>query len=110
MTRGMLAGSIADMGFGEFRRQIEYKAAATGTKVVLVDRYFPSSKTCSGCGQIKADLKLSDRTYRCDCGLILDRDHNAARNIEKYGMIQAVDVEPVDSSPRKGRGGRRGSV
>ena len=77
-----LAKSIADAAFGEFRRQLEYKAARTGARLHVVDRWYRSSKTCSGCGSVKAKLSLSERTYRCDsCGLTMDRDLNAAINI-----------------------------
>ena len=77
-----LAKSIADAAFGEFRRQLEYKTARTGARLHVVDRWYRSSKTCSGCGRVKAKLSLSERTYRCDsCGLTMDRDLNAAINI-----------------------------
>lgn len=77
-----LAKHIADAAFGEFRRQLEYKTARTGARLHVVDRWYRSSKTCSGCGRVKAKLSLSERTYRCDsCGLTMDRDLNAAINI-----------------------------
>ena len=77
-----LAKSISDAAFGEFRRQLEYKAARTGVRLHVVNRWYRSSKTCSGCGSVKAKLSLAERTYRCDsCGLVLDRDLNAAINI-----------------------------
>ena len=77
-----LAKSISDAAFGEFRRQLEYKTARTGARLHVVDRWYRSSKTCSGCGGVKAKLSLSERTYRCDsCGLTMDRDLNAAINI-----------------------------
>ena len=77
-----LAKSIMDAAFGEFRRQLEYKTARSGAALHVVDRWYRSSKTCSGCGSVKAKLSLSERTYRCDsCGLVLDRDLNAAINI-----------------------------
>ena len=77
-----LAKSIADAAFGEFRRQLEYKTARTGARLHVVDRWFPSSKTCSKCGVVKAKLSLSERTFNCDaCGLSIDRDLNAAINI-----------------------------
>ena len=77
-----LAKSIADAAFGEFRRQLEYKTARTGARLHIVDRWYRSSKTCSKCGSAKAKLSLAERTYRCDsCGLVLDRDLNAAINI-----------------------------
>ena len=77
-----LAKSIMNAAFGEFRRQLEYKTTRTGARLHVVDRWYASSKTCSGCGGVKAKLSLSERTYRCDsCGLVLDRDVNAAINI-----------------------------
>ncbi len=88
-VRGMLknhqlAQAIADVGFSEFKRQLLYKAAWYGSKVLLADRWEPSSKTCSGCGWVKEDLTLADRTFHCQaCGLVLDRDVNAAINLAK---------------------------
>jgi putative transposase len=77
-----LAQAIGDVGFGAFRRQMTYKAAWYGCQVLIARRWEPSSKTCSGCGWIDADLRLADRTFRCgDCGLVLDRDLNAALNL-----------------------------
>lgn len=77
-----LAQAVLDVSFGELRRQIEYKAELNGVAVTKADRFHPSSKTCSRCGNIKQDLKLSDRTYRCDkCGAMLDRDYNASLNL-----------------------------
>lgn len=82
-----LARHISDAGFGELRRQLEYKAAWYGTELVVADRWFPSSKTCSGCGSVKADLTLADRVYECDgCGLVVDRDLNAAINLARYTL------------------------
>ena len=81
-----LARHVSDAAFGEFRRQLEYKTAWYGTEFVIADRWFPSSKTCSGCGSIDRDLTLSDRTYACTgCGLVIDRDLNAAINLARYG-------------------------
>jgi putative transposase len=77
-----LAGKIADAGFGLLRRQLAYKTAWHGGRLVTADRFYPSSKTCSGCGAVKAKLALSERAYRCpSCGLVIDRDLNAARNL-----------------------------
>jgi putative transposase len=83
-----LAQAIADVGWGEFRRQLSYKAAWYGCQVVIVGRWEPSSKTCSGCGWVEEDLTLADRTFVCRnptvrCGLVLDRDLNAALNLAK---------------------------
>lgn len=84
-----LARQIADAGFGEFRRQLTYKTQWYGSRLVVADRWYPSSKTCSGCGAVKPKLSLSERTYTCtECGLALDRDLNAALNlaalVERY--------------------------
>ena len=77
-----LARRVADAGFGLLRRQLAYKMAWHGGRLVVAGRFYPSSKTCSGCGAVKAKLSLSERTYRCGpCGLVLDRDLNAARNL-----------------------------
>jgi putative transposase len=91
-VRGMLknhhlARSIADMSFFEFRRQLEYKAERRGGLVVVVDRWFPSSKTCSACGTVQETMPLAIRQWTCpDCGSIHDRDVNAARNLLAYGL------------------------
>ena len=81
-----LAKSIMDSAFGEFRRQLEYKTTRTGVRLHVVNRWYRSSKTCSGCGSVKAKLSLNERTYKCDnCGLTMDRDLNAAINIHVAG-------------------------
>ena len=77
-----LAQSVSDVAFGELLRQIEYKSAYNGVTVKKADRFYPSSKTCSVCGNVKHDLKLKNRTYRCDkCGSVIDRDYNASLNL-----------------------------
>jgi putative transposase len=79
-----LAKAIADMGFYEFRRQLEYKCELRGSKLIVIDRWFPSSKTCSNCGTKKETLSLTTRVFHCDqCGLEIDRDLNASINLEK---------------------------
>src|SRR5579885_2732286 len=79
-----LAQAIADGGFFEFKRQLLYKARWYGSRVILADRWEPSSKTCSGCGWVKEDLTLADRTFHCQqCGLVRDRDLNAAINLAR---------------------------
>jgi IS605 OrfB family transposase len=90
-----LARLLADAGFGELRRQLTYKCAWAGGSLVQADTFFPSSKTCSGCRHAKAKLPLSERTYHCErCGLVLDRDLNAARN-----LVALVDVLADASAP-----------
>lgn len=78
--------SISDNGWGMFVTYLTYKLQAMGKQLVKIDKWFPSSKTCSYCGVVKQSLSLSDRTYVCDCGAVLDRDMNAAVNIKKEGM------------------------
>jgi len=81
-----LSRAIADVGFSEFRRQLEYKAASLGLPVKVVSRWYPSSKICSCCGWIDEQQTLSDRTFVCEqCGVVLDRDFNAALNLATSG-------------------------
>jgi IS605 OrfB family transposase len=90
-----LARHVADASFAELRRQVEYKAAWRGGRVIVADRWFASSKTCSGCGTVKAKLALSERTYACTaCGAALDRDLNAALNLAEYGRQQIAGSGP----------------
>ncbi len=90
MANHHLAGALADASFGEIRRQIEYKAGWYGSTVVVIDRFAPTSKMCSGCGCIKDSLSLSERTFKCDaCGLVIDRDLNAALNIKHLAASYA---------------------
>ncbi len=77
-----LAKHIADAGWAEFRRQLAYKTKWHGSELMVAPRFYPSSKTCSRCGHVKAELSLAERTFTCDvCGLEIDRDLNAARNL-----------------------------
>lgn len=93
-----LARHISDAGFGELHRQLEYKSACYRTELIVADRWFPSSKTCSGCGAVKADLTLADRVYECSaCGLVVDRDLNAAINLAGY--TPPTDPEGTKTSP-----------
>ena len=95
-----LAQAVNDVSFGELRRQIEYKAATNGVKVLKVDRFYPSSKTCSVCGAVKEDLTLRDRTYRCDkCGAVFDRDYNASRNLLGQLVNHKIGTDYPESTP-----------
>ena len=85
MKNRSLARAVSDAGFVELRRQIEYKAAWRGVTVVIANRWFPSSKTCHVCGQVH-NMPLSQRTMICDCGNVMDRDLNAALNLNEYGL------------------------
>lgn len=85
MKNRHLSKAVQQQGFYEFRRQIEYKSAWNNIPVIIADKFFPSSKLCSCCGNIKKDLKLSDRIYKCECGNVIDRDYQAALNLKRYG-------------------------
>jgi len=93
--------AILDVAPGEFHRQINYKIAWHGGRLIVADRWFPSSKTCSSCGRVRAKLALAERRYRCECGLDIDRDLNAARNLAAL----AANVAGGRSETRNGRGG-----
>jgi IS605 OrfB family transposase len=96
-----LARHIADAGFAEIRRQLAYKTGWNGGRLLIADRWYPSSKTCSGCGTVKAKLSLAERKYCCEvCGLALDRDLNAARNLAAL----AAEFDTAGSGPVAGRG------
>ncbi len=107
MGNRRLARAAADQGFWTVRRMLEYKTTWNGGRLVVADRWFPSSKTCSGCGHVKAKLALSERTYNCDaCELSLDRDVNAARNL--LDLAASGAVEGQTGIPRPARGKARG--
>nr|DAT66366.1 MAG TPA: endonuclease [Caudoviricetes sp.] len=98
-----LAKCLSDISFFEFRQMLQYKSEFNHRKVHVVDRFYPSSKTCSNCGNIKKDLTLNDRTYQCEaCGLVIDRDYNASLNllsqIEQDKSVRSVRPEftPAD--------------
>jgi len=88
-----LAQSVADSNFGEIRRQLEYKAEWYGTKLVTIDRFYPSSKTCSACGYLKPELGLGQRTFICEeCGNVIDRDLNAVINLRNVA-VSSIDTQ-----------------
>ena len=105
-----LARQIADAGFGEIRRQLDHKTRQRhATRLVVANRWYPSSKTCSRCGAVKAKLPLHVRTYECDaCALVIDRDDNAALNLAALaaacvtgtGVAEDQDTAPAVSKPR----------
>jgi putative transposase len=96
--------AVLDASFGELRRQLAYKCAWYGSRLVVAGRWYPSSKTCSACGAAKAKLPLSQRCFTCEaCGLVLDRDHNAALNLAAL----AADVAASGAETQNGRGGER---
>jgi IS605 OrfB family transposase len=96
-----LARHIADAGFAEIRRQFAYKTTWNGGRLLIADRWYPSSKTCSGCGTVKTKLTLSEREFHCEaCGLVIDRDLNASRNLAAL----AAQFDTAGSGPVAGRG------
>jgi len=104
MANRKLAKAVQDMGFYELRRQLEYKTKLYGSKVVIVDRWFPSSKTCSCCGAKKETLSLSERVFKCKhCGLEIDRDLNAAINLRNAAshVVSACGSDEADFSEMK---------
>jgi putative transposase len=94
-----LARAIADQGWAEFHRQLTYKTAWYGSRLLVAPRFYPSSKTCSRCGVVKATLPLGVRSFGCEgCGLVMDRDLNAARNLARLaeaelGLVAASSAE-----------------
>ncbi len=93
-----LAVAISSLGFYEFRRMLTYKAAFFGSKVELVDRWFPSSKTCSCCGNVQP-MPLSERVYKCgNCGVAIDRDLNAAINLQ-HAPVERVRAASAEFTP-----------
>ena len=95
-----LAQSVSDVAFGELCRQIEYKSLLNGVKVLKADRFYPSSKTCSVCGHIKQNLRLSDRIYHCaKCGAIIVRDYNASLNLLSLIIKKQIGADYPESTP-----------
>ena len=85
MKNRHLSKAVQNQGFFEFRKQLEHKCRDKGIQLIVADRFYPSSKLCSCCGNIKKALKLSDRVYRCECGNMIDRDFQASINLKTYG-------------------------
>jgi putative transposase len=107
-----LARAISDAGFASLRRLLEYKATWSGARLVRAAPFFPSSKTCSACGAVRATLHLGERTFRCpnvECGLTLDRDLNAARNLAKL-VVGAVAGSGPETTNARGADVRPGLV
>jgi putative transposase len=97
-----LAQAVSDSNFGEIRRQLEYKSQVYGTHLVVIDRFYPSSKMCSACGWIDEDLDLSVRTFICEnCGMVVDRDLNAAINLKRVA-VSSIDTQNACGQARSG--------
>ena len=87
MSNHKLAKSIQELSLYEFRRQLEYKCKQYGRQLIIIDRFYPSSKTCHNCGHVYKDLKLNERKWICPhCKSLIDRDYNAAQNILDEGL------------------------
>ena len=82
MKNKNLSKATAIQKFFEFKTKLTFKCKENHIELRIVDRFYPSSKTCSSCGKVKQYLKLSDRVYKCDCGLTIDRDLNASINLK----------------------------
>ena len=101
-----LARAVSDQGFGMARRMLAYKTARNGGTLLVADRWYPSSKTCSGCGSVKAKLTLKDRIFACDyCGHVEDRDVNAARNLLSLAASGAESLNARGAAVRPGPAG-----
>ena len=115
MTRNRrLARAVADQGFGHARRMLAYKTVWNGGRLILADRWYPSSKLCSGCGAVKAKLALSERVFTCEaCGLCTDRDVNAARNLLDLAASGAESINAcggtMKTQHRRARPGEPGT-
>ncbi|MFI8076108.1 RNA-guided endonuclease InsQ/TnpB family protein [Streptomyces sp. NPDC086033] len=106
LKNGTLARAISDASWTELRSMLEYKCAWHGRELVVIDRFFPSSKLCGACGTIAAKLPLNVRAWTCDCGAVHDRDVNAARNILAAGLAASAcgdGVRPQRESSRTGQ-------
>jgi len=110
-----LARAISDAGWAELARQLDYKQVWRGGQVLVADRWFPSTRSCSRCGTLKQRMGLAERTFRCDrCGLVMDRDRNAAANLAAWAEQHHARVPDrqaggrVSNAPRgDGNGHRR---
>ena len=110
MTRSRrLARAVVGQGFGQARRMPGYKTGGHGGTLLTADRWYPSSRTCSACGTVKAKLSLSERTYECEhCGLVLDRDVNAARNLLVLAVSGTESENACGPQVRPGLAGHSG--
>jgi putative transposase len=101
-----LARAISDQGWAEFHRQLAYKTTWYGSRLLVAPRFFPSSKTCSGCGLVTVELPLGVRVFSCQaCGLVIDRDLNAARNLARLAECGAGPVAASSAETRNACGG-----
>jgi putative transposase len=97
LVKSKLGKSVSDTGWGELRFQLSYKARWAGKQLVVVGRFFPSTRLCPTCGTVNGELTLADRVWTCDCGMTHDRDLNAARNIRDQGLKLLLAGGSTDS-------------
>ncbi|MGL5192343.1 MAG: RNA-guided endonuclease InsQ/TnpB family protein [Chroococcales cyanobacterium] len=98
-----MAGSIADASFHEFRRQLSYKAERYGSKLIIADRFYPSSQLCSNCNH-RQKMPLNQRTFECpNCGLVIDRDWNASIILEKSLSLRRLHLWTGGKADSPGR-------
>ncbi|MDY0387381.1 MAG: transposase, partial [Methanolobus sp.] len=90
MKNRHLSKAIQQQMFYYFRKYLEERCKKYGVELRVIDRFYPSSKMCHKCGMVKSDLKLSDRTYKCECGNIIDRDYQASINIRDCGSYKVA--------------------
>ena len=113
-VRGMirnrqLARSIADAGWSEFRRLLDYKTSWYGSRLIVAPRFYPSTKTCSICGQVTTEMALGERVFQCEaCGAEIDRDRNAARNLAS--LVAGSSPETQNACGGEGSGRENGPV
>jgi len=108
LANGRLARAVADQGFGAAPRMLGYKTGGEGGTLILADRWYPSGKTCSACGWRKPSLTLAERIFTCAaCGLVIDRDVNAARNLLGLAASGADSENACGAQVRPGPAGHR---
>ena len=100
MSRGVKYGNVLDAGFGMFREMLRYKLARQGKAFITIDRYLPTTRTCSACGLIQDDgVNYKRRTWECPvCGVVHSREVNAAKNIKNQGLIQYFERQEMRES------------
>ena len=94
-----LSLAISEIGWYEFKRQLDYKCEWHGKNLIVIGRFDPSTKLCNSCGQLNDSLTLKDRIWECDCGTKHDRDINAAVNIKNFGIVKGIPLERRKSTP-----------
>jgi putative transposase len=111
MKNRYLSRHIADAGWGELIRMLEYKTKWYGSQLLRADKYYPSTKRCSECGEVKAEISLEEREYVCEeCGAVIDRDENAARNLEELCTASSAGIYACGDTSDGGTQRNQGST